>query len=401
MTEPQSPAADLLPLTQPQAQPAAPGSPGAGSMPSGAGGAAENGDEAGGPAFAEVLAARLAGAAATTAPGPDPLANADSGVTTPAAGGSGEPPEAADAEGTEAAADGTSTAPAGATTAAQATLVAVQAVAAAPAGQPVASAHGSAPEEMEEGARGAGEAAGGTGTAGRYLARAGLPAQGGGAGAPLPAPAPSGGEAPPAGPDALAAAEGVRHAARKGGGQADAPAPAAVRGADLPTHPPQPPHALRPTADTAPAQQAERAPLDTATPDWPDALGERVVWMAGRGSSQHATLRLNPPHLGSVEVRLTVSPQDGQASVSFHVQHPDAREAIQAALPRLREMMAEAGMQLADAQVSHREPHDSGAGEQRHGRDRAPGGDAPVAEATAAAAPAAPLARAGLLDLYA
>lgn len=89
-------------------------------------------------------------------------------------------------------------------------------------------------------------------------------------------------------------------------------------------------------------------------PRWADGLGERITWMAGRGLHQ-ATLRLNPPQLGSLEIRLSVSPQDGQTTVAFHVQNPDARDALQAALPRLREMMAEAGLQLADAAVSYQD----------------------------------------------
>ncbi len=397
MTEPRSPAADLIPLVQPQAQAPAAGAPGAGPTPAGA---AEGGGEASGARFAEVLAARLDGAAGATAPASESGLNPQPVLTLSGADGTAEPQEAAtDADGTEAAANGTSTARAGAT-APPATLVAVQAVAAASAGQPVAPAHGSVPLETEGGARGAGERAGRNGPVPARPPHAGAAAVGAGS-ASLPTPASPGQESAAATPDVLAAAEGMRHAAREGGGQTDAPAPAAARGADLPTHPPQPPQALRPIADTVPAQQVERAPLDTAAPDWPDALGERVVWMAGRGGSQHATLRLNPPHLGSVEVRLTVSPQDGQASVSFHVQHPDAREAIQAALPRLREMMAEAGIQLTDAQVSHREPRGGGAGEHRHGRDGAPGGDVPSAEPTVAATPARPAAGAGLLDLYA
>ncbi len=399
MTESRS-AADLLPLTQPQtpAQAPASGAPGAGPTPPGAAGVAEGGDGAGAPAFAEVLAARLAGAAGGTASASEPFSDPGSGVTAPATGGTGGPQEAAaDADGGNAGADGTATPAAAAAMAPQATAVATQAVAAAPDAEPGAFAHAGTPADADDAARGARERAGGTGPVrtGDQPSRA--PAAAGISATPAPGSAPADQEAVLVAADGPARPEAQRHAAREVG-KAEAP----VRAAELPTHPPHAAQAApRAAADVPPAAQAERAPLDTATPDWPDTLGERVVWMAGRGGSQHATLRLNPPHLGSVEVRLTVSPQDGQASVSFHVQHPDAREAIQAALPRLREMMAEAGIQLADAQVSHREARDGGAGQERHGRDGASGGDVPSAEAATPATPAPRLARAGLLDLYA
>ena len=161
----------------------------------------------------------------------------------------------------------------------------------------------------------------------------------------------------------------------------------------------QPPVSLSlPSAD-GPAPDAELRPTFDA-PDWGEALGERVLWMSGRGTHQ-ALLRLNPPHLGVLEVRVQVA--DGQATVSFHAQHPDVRDAIQAAIPRLREMMAEAGLQLADAHVSHGGPGGRGGDRDSAGAwaaasvsvDAAPDqGVTPVGAASARAGR-------GLLDLYA
>lgn len=82
---------------------------------------------------------------------------------------------------------------------------------------------------------------------------------------------------------------------------------------------------------------------------WGDALGQKVVWMAGQ-QHQVAELHLNPPNLGPLEVRLTVN--NDQVSALFVSHHHAVREAIEAAMPRLREMFADSGLMLGNAMVS-------------------------------------------------
>jgi len=83
---------------------------------------------------------------------------------------------------------------------------------------------------------------------------------------------------------------------------------------------------------------------------WDQALANRVVWMTNE-QLQNAQLKLNPPHLGPLEVRVSVH-QDQTANVSFVSQNAGVREAVEAAIPRLREMLAESGVNLADVNVS-------------------------------------------------
>ncbi len=84
------------------------------------------------------------------------------------------------------------------------------------------------------------------------------------------------------------------------------------------------------------------------TPGWDGALGQRVAWIATQ--NQHvAELHLNPPNLGPLEVRVTVS--NDQASAFFVSHHGAVREAIEAALPRLREMFADNGLTLGNVMV--------------------------------------------------
>lgn len=77
-------------------------------------------------------------------------------------------------------------------------------------------------------------------------------------------------------------------------------------------------------------------------------VADKVVWLAGR-QGQLADFSLNPPQMGALEVRLTVS--GGEATAQFFSPNPVVREALDAAMPKLRELMAEAGLNLGEAEV--------------------------------------------------
>ncbi|MDY7575005.1 flagellar hook-length control protein FliK [Actimicrobium sp. CCI2.3] len=87
---------------------------------------------------------------------------------------------------------------------------------------------------------------------------------------------------------------------------------------------------------------------------WNQALGQRMVWMVA-GAEQSATLTLNPPDLGPLQVVLNVS--NGQADASFFANQPEVRQALEAALPKLREMLGDAGISLGQANVSSGSPN--------------------------------------------
>ncbi|MFT7234811.1 MAG: flagellar hook-length control protein FliK [Methylophagaceae bacterium] len=89
---------------------------------------------------------------------------------------------------------------------------------------------------------------------------------------------------------------------------------------------------------------------------WNRVLSSRVVWMATEGIQQ-AALKLNPANLGPVEVRLQV--KNDQANVTFIAQNSATRDALEQALPRLRESFAENGLDLAGADVSDQASHDA------------------------------------------
>jgi len=99
---------------------------------------------------------------------------------------------------------------------------------------------------------------------------------------------------------------------------------------------------------------------------WGKVMSSRVVWMAREGVQQ-AELRLNPANLGPVEVRLSM--QNDQTNVTFIASNAAARDALEQALPRLRESFNESGLALNNAEVSHQDQPSQGSeqDEQLHG----------------------------------
>lgn len=98
------------------------------------------------------------------------------------------------------------------------------------------------------------------------------------------------------------------------------------------------------------------------SPGWDQALGQKVVWMVA-GGMQSASLTLNPPDLGPLQVVLNVS--NSQATASFTAAQPEVRQALETAMPRLREMLADSGIQLGQSTVSAGTPNQyNGPGEQ-------------------------------------
>ena len=115
------------------------------------------------------------------------------------------------------------------------------------------------------------------------------------------------------------------------------------------------------------------------TPAWDQQLGQKVVWMAA-GGDQSATLTLNPPDLGPLQVVLTVT--NDQADAAFMSAQPEVRQALEAALPRLREMMSEAGIAFGNATVSAGSPEQQGSGERQASGGRAGNGGGQLAGAS-------------------
>lgn len=150
----------------------------------------------------------------------------------------------------------------------------------------------------------------------------------------------------------------------------------------------------------AAADIASRLEPRVGTPAWDGALSQKVVWMV-TGQRQVAELHLNPPDLGPLHVVLTVS--NNEASALFMSHHTAVREAVEAALPRLREMMADSGINLGNATVSADTPKGQ-AGFERH-EHAAAGGHGkdtpPAAEPAPGRMPSLRARGNGLVDTFA
>lgn len=137
----------------------------------------------------------------------------------------------------------------------------------------------------------------------------------------------------------------------------------------------------QPPAATAVSQFMQNNPLAAAantqtklsvdTPvgskDWSNDFGQKITWMASKGE-QSAELHLNPPNLGPLDVVLKVS--GDQATAMFTSPHAAVRDAVEQAMPKLREMMADNGIMLGNATVSDQAPRDNQAGQQPRGEQR-------------------------------
>ena len=108
-----------------------------------------------------------------------------------------------------------------------------------------------------------------------------------------------------------------------------------------------------PTNLNLPLQLAVNVPLTQNA--WADDFSQKITWVATQ-HGQSAELHLNPPQLGPLEVLIKVN--GDQATALFTSQHAVVRDAIEQALPKLREMLADNGIMLGNATVSDQSPRE-------------------------------------------
>lgn len=151
--------------------------------------------------------------------------------------------------------------------------------------------------------------------------------------------------------------------------QANAAQPAANTGAAMTQ--------VMSSLSTAVPQQAVQASVNTPLHDtrWPGDFSQKVTWLSTT-QNQVAELSLNPPDLGPLNVVLKIT--DNQATALFTSPHGSVREAVENAMPKLREMLADSGITLGNATVSDQAPRERDTGSftgsrPSHGDSRAEG----------------------------
>lgn len=103
-------------------------------------------------------------------------------------------------------------------------------------------------------------------------------------------------------------------------------------------------------------QASVRTPLTSpvlsqpiGTPEWQQSLSQQIQYFIREGV-HHAELRLRPEVLGPIQISLRVSHE--QVEMSFIAHHLQTREALDNALPALRQSLSESGLQLTESQVN-------------------------------------------------
>lgn len=101
---------------------------------------------------------------------------------------------------------------------------------------------------------------------------------------------------------------------------------------------PDSPILVRPLQVMAPVGQGE----------WTQQFNDQVLWL-GSQQIKSAAIKVTPAELGPVEVNIKVI--NDKATIQFHSHSGQVRELIEQAMPKLREMMHDQGIQLADVDV--------------------------------------------------
>ncbi|MFM2482638.1 flagellar hook-length control protein FliK [Celerinatantimonas sp. YJH-8] len=107
-------------------------------------------------------------------------------------------------------------------------------------------------------------------------------------------------------------------------------------------------------ANTAAASRSDQPfnQMSMQNPNLSQELNEKVNYLVSN-KIQSADIRLDPAHLGMMQIRLNL--QHDQAQVQIHVHNPQARDMLEQTLPKLRDMLAQQGIQLGQSQISHQQ----------------------------------------------
>jgi flagellar hook-length control protein FliK len=112
--------------------------------------------------------------------------------------------------------------------------------------------------------------------------------------------------------------------------------------------------------------------VNIAKPEGHQQLAEKVRWMINT-KNLVAEIRLDPAELGSMHVKVTMSGES--ATVNFVVQSQQARDAVDTATPRLREMLAEKGIELGQSSVRQESDGQQGQGDGEFAKQGGRGND--------------------------
>jgi len=99
--------------------------------------------------------------------------------------------------------------------------------------------------------------------------------------------------------------------------------------------------------------------------DFTEAVKDKIMLMISQ-KLQQFDITLDPPELGNMQVRVNL--QGEQAVVNFMVQNQQAKEALEQNMHKLRDMLAEQGVDVGDANVEQQsqQENDNNTAEKKH-----------------------------------
>lgn len=88
--------------------------------------------------------------------------------------------------------------------------------------------------------------------------------------------------------------------------------------------------------------------LALTEPEWSKQFNQQILWL-GQQEIKTAVIKLNPQEFGPLEVSINLVKEDASLNITTHT--PQVRDLIEQALPRLREMMTEQGLNLSQVHI--------------------------------------------------
>lgn len=112
-----------------------------------------------------------------------------------------------------------------------------------------------------------------------------------------------------------------------------------------------------PETQTSSPSKPSSLPTPLHSEQWPAQFGEKLIWLA-KSDVQTAQISINPPQLGPIQINLTLN--GDQATAVFASPHAEVRNAIENAMPQLKEMLSSAGISLGQSDVGSNLPQQQG-----------------------------------------
>ena len=135
-------------------------------------------------------------------------------------------------------------------------------------------------------------------------------------------------------------------------------------------------------------------PVDLANSQWANKFSEHITWLGHQGIKS-ALIKIHPEDLGPLEISIKVVKDSASVNINSHSSH--VRDLVDQALPKLREMMSEQGLNLSDVHIG------SDSNPRQFSHHNAPSEEVPMtsSDAEVQLTPLTKKAQKGIIDYFA